>query len=84
MPCDSRGRPGAIMWVDGVEYRMADGDWMLWDDTYTHEVKNTTNDVRTALLLDVWRPEMPADMVALSHVIVAGARLAAYVNAGRT
>jgi aspartate beta-hydroxylase len=80
MPVGNDGRPGAIMWVDGDEHRLADGDTMLWDDTYTHEVLNTTDRVRTALLLDVWRPQMPADMAALSHIIVAGARLAAYMN----
>jgi aspartate beta-hydroxylase len=80
MPKGEDGRPGAVMWVDGKEYRLDNGDTMLWDDTYTHEVLNTTDRVRTCLLLDVWRPQMPADMVALSHVIVAGARLAAYIN----
>ena len=80
MPLDGDGLPGAIMWVDGQEHRIADGDTLLWDDTYTHEVLNTTNRVRVALLLDVWRSEMPADMVALSHLVIAGARLAAYLN----
>jgi aspartate beta-hydroxylase len=80
MPLGEDGRLGAVLWVDGVEHRLTDGGSLLWDDTFTHEVLNSTNDVRIALLLDVWRPEMPADMVALSHLIVAGARLAAYVN----
>ena len=80
MPKDGDGRPGAIMWVDGKEYRLDDGDVMLWDDTYTHEVLNATDRVRVALLLDIWWPEMPVDMAALSHVIVAGARFAAYLN----
>lgn len=78
------GRPGAILWVDGVEHRLADGESMLWDDTFTHEVLNETDKVRTALLLDVWRPEMPADMAALSHLIVAAARVVAYVNSSRS
>jgi aspartate beta-hydroxylase len=80
MPRGSDGELGAILWVDGEPHRLADGGSLLWDDTFTHEVLNATNDVRIALLLDVWRPEMPADMVALSSLIVAGARLAAYVN----
>jgi aspartate beta-hydroxylase len=84
MPVDGNGTPGAILWIDGEEHRMANGDCLLWDDTYRHEVLNTTNEVRTALLLDVWRPEMPADMIALSHVIVAAARVVAYVNSGRS
>ena len=77
MPLGEDSKPGAILWIDGVEYRLGDGDFLLWDDTYPHEVLNTTNEVRVALLLDVWRSEMPADMVALSYLIVAGARLAA-------
>jgi aspartate beta-hydroxylase len=80
MPRGSDGELGAILWVDGEPHRLADGGSLLWDDTFTHEVLNATDDVRIALLLDVWRPEMPADMVALSSLIVAGARLAAYVN----
>ncbi|HEY5338287.1 MAG TPA: aspartyl/asparaginyl beta-hydroxylase domain-containing protein [Rhizomicrobium sp.] len=80
MPRDSDGRLGAILWVDGEEYRLDNGGTLLWDDTYTHEVLNGTDQVRACLLLDVWRSEMPADMVALSHLVIAGARLAAYVN----
>jgi aspartate beta-hydroxylase len=77
MPNGTDGRPGAVLWVNGDEYRLRNGDTLLWDDTYPHEVRNSTGDVRACLLLDVWRPEMPADMAALSHVIVGAARLAA-------
>lgn len=80
MPLNDDGELGAILWVDGIAHRLTNGGSLLWDDTFTHEVLNATRNVRIALLLDVWRPEMPADMVALSHLIVAGARLAAYVN----
>ncbi len=80
MPLGDDGRPGAILWVDGEEYRLADGDTLLWDDTFPHKVLNSTDQVRVALLLDVWRSEMPADMAALSHLVVAGARLAAYLR----
>jgi aspartate beta-hydroxylase len=77
MPLGGDGQPGAILWIDGVEHRLGDGDFLLWDDTYTHEVLNSTGQVRVALLLDVWRSEMPADMAALSHLLVGVARLAA-------
>jgi aspartate beta-hydroxylase len=80
MPLGGDGRPGAILWVDGEEYRLADGDTLLWDDTFPHKVLNATSQVRVALLLDVWRSGMPADMAALSHLVVAGARLAAYLR----
>lgn len=77
MPPADDGLPGCVMHVDKVPYRLGDGDSLLWDDTYTHELVNRAEDVRIALLLDVWRPEMPADMRALSHVIVSIARLGA-------
>jgi aspartate beta-hydroxylase len=80
MPRGADGRVGAILWVDGVEYRLDDGDTLLWDDTYPHEVLNATDEVRIALLLDVWRQGMPADMVLLSRLLVAGARSAAYLS----
>jgi aspartate beta-hydroxylase len=77
MPKGDDGRLGAVLWVNDEEYRLRDGGTLLWDDTYPHEVLNSTDDVRICLLLDVWRPEMPADMAALSHVIVGAAHLAA-------
>lgn len=77
MPNGDDGRPGAVLWVNNAEYRLRNGDTLLWDDTYPHEVLNSTGDVRACLLLDVWRAEMPADMAALSHAIVGAAHLAA-------
>jgi aspartate beta-hydroxylase len=77
MPPGDDGLPGCVMNVDNVPYRLGNGDWLLWDDTYTHELVNRAQDVRVALLLDVWRPDMPADMRALSHAIVGVARIGA-------
>jgi aspartate beta-hydroxylase len=74
MPRDANGELGATLWVDGVPHKLDNGESMLWDDTYPHEVLNATDDVRIALLLDVWRPHQPADMAALSSVIVGTAR----------
>ncbi|MGH6873023.1 MAG: aspartyl/asparaginyl beta-hydroxylase domain-containing protein [Rhizomicrobium sp.] len=74
MPRDAQGELGAILWVDGVPHRLDNGGCMLWDDTYPHEVLNTTDSVRVALLLDVWRPRQPVDMAALSSMIVGTAR----------
>jgi aspartate beta-hydroxylase len=70
MPRDERGNLGAILWINGVPHLLADGDCLLWDDTYPHEVLNATNDVRIALLLDVYRPDMPADMALLSSAVI--------------
>lgn len=75
MPRGADGRAGAILWIDGVEHRLANGDYLVWDDTYTHEVLNGTDDVRIALLLDIWRHGMPADMTLLSRLIVSLVRL---------
>lgn len=64
------GRPATVMMINDEEHRISDGECLLWDDTYPHEVINLSDQPRTALLLDVWRPHMPADMEVLSHAIV--------------
>jgi aspartate beta-hydroxylase len=70
MPRDGHGELGSTLWVNGIPCRLDNGETLLWDDTYPHAVSNATDQVRVALLLDVWRPEMPADMAALSYLIV--------------
>jgi aspartate beta-hydroxylase len=70
MPNDENGHPACVMDIDGAQYRIADGESLLWDDTYPHEVWNQSNEVRIALLLDVWRPNMPFDLQLLSKAIV--------------
>jgi aspartate beta-hydroxylase len=76
MPYDSGGRPACVMNIDGVPYRLGDGESLLWDDTYRHEVWNTSDQVRIALLLDVWRKDMPADVALLSRAILLGTQAA--------
>jgi len=83
MPRNAQGELGATLWVDGVPHKLDNGDSLLWDDTYKHEVLNATDDVRIALLLDVWRPGMPPDLAALSSVIVGTLRAAATVQRSR-
>ena len=70
MPCDRNGVPACELNIDGEPYLLADGDSLLWDDTYPHEVWNRSDDVRIALLLDVWRRDMPYDIALLSHTIM--------------
>ncbi len=70
MPRLADGRPGAVLRVADGEYRLADGDCMLWDDTYPHEVRNESEEVRAVLLLDVWRPGMPVDMQIFSRALI--------------
>jgi aspartate beta-hydroxylase len=70
MPRDEHGELGATLWIDGEAHRLADGESLLWDDTYPHEVLNATDSVRIALLLDVRRGGLPADMAALSSLLI--------------
>ena len=39
-----------------VRHRLADGESLLWDDTFPHEVWNRSEEVRIALLLDRGAP----------------------------
>jgi aspartate beta-hydroxylase len=65
------GTPAALLKIDGEEYRIGDGQWLLWDDTYFHEVWNRGDTLRSVLLLDVWRRTMPLDMRLLSRALIA-------------
>jgi aspartate beta-hydroxylase len=70
VPRGADGRPAAVLKVDGQEYRIGDGEWLLWDDTYPHEVLNDSDQVRSVLLLDVWRRDMPLDMELFSRLLI--------------
>jgi aspartate beta-hydroxylase len=80
MPLDAEGRPAAVLTIDGRPHRLAEGEQLLWDDTYTHEVLNDSEEVRVALLLDVKRPEMPLDMRLLSAGIVGIVRAGMHIR----
>lgn len=73
VPLNSDGLPGTVLTIDGMEYRIGNGQWLLWDDTFAHEVRNDTEEVRIALLLDVRRRGMPFDMEVLSRLLIAAA-----------
>jgi aspartate beta-hydroxylase len=75
MPELADGRPGAVLKVADREYRLRDGEFMLWDDTYPHEAWNESDRVRAVLLLDVWRPGMPADMELFSRALISLVRV---------
>ena len=75
MPRTPSGEVAAVLEIDGRPYRLADGDSLLWDDTFPHEVWNKSDQVRIALLLDVWRRQMPYDMEVLSRLVVGAVRL---------
>ena len=65
------GRVATLLKIAGEEYRIDEGQWLLWDDTYFHEVWNHGDTWRAVLLLDVWRRTMPLDMRLLSRAVVA-------------
>jgi aspartate beta-hydroxylase len=73
VPLASDGLPGTVLTIDGTEYRIGNGQWLLWDDTFAHEARNDTEEVRIALLLDVRRRGMPFDMEVLSRLLIAAA-----------
>jgi len=89
VPLREDGRPAAVLRLADRDYRIGDGEAMLWDDTFPHEVWNDSDQWRIALLLDVRRRDMPADMALLSRLLIAGIgavarrRLPAMVAGGR-
>jgi aspartate beta-hydroxylase len=75
MPRAPDGRPAAALRIADTKYRLGDGECLLWDDTYEHEVWNDSDEIRVVLLLDVRRNAMPADMKLLSGLLVQVVRL---------
>ncbi|RUL75394.1 aspartyl/asparaginyl beta-hydroxylase domain-containing protein [Dyella choica] len=71
VPVDGQGRPAAVLSLDGHEHRIGQGEYLLWDDTYPHEVFNHSDEPRIALLLDVRRRHLPMDMRLLSGALIA-------------
>jgi aspartate beta-hydroxylase len=74
VPLATDGLPGTSLVIDGRAYRIGDGQCLLWDDTFAHEVRNDTEELRVALLLDIRRRGMPLDMEMLSRLVIAAAR----------
>jgi len=76
VPAGADGRPGTVLTIDGRAHRLGDGQALLWDDTFVHDVRNDTPGLRIALLLDVRRRGMPADLALLSRLLIGAAGLA--------
>jgi len=74
MPNGDDGEPACELLINDISYRLTDGASLLWDDTFPHEVRNRSDKVRIALLLDVWRRDMPPDCRLLSQAIYFGAK----------
>jgi len=75
VPLAEDGKPGVILTVDGKDYRICNGDALLWDDTYPHSAINSTEHWRCALLLDVYRVNMSTPLRAFTNSIIGLARL---------
>lgn len=73
VPTAADGLPSTVLMIDGAAYRIADGECLLWDDTYPHELWNHSEALRIALLLDVRRRGMPLDMALLSSLLIGAA-----------
>jgi aspartate beta-hydroxylase len=56
--------------IDDIEHRIGNGKFLLWDDTFPHEVWNHSDSMRIALLLDIRRRDMPLDLELFSSFIV--------------
>lgn len=83
MPLDAEGLPAATLTVDGHAHRLHDGEFMLWDDTFAHEVRNASDEVRIVLLLDIRRRNMPLDLRMLSNAVIALVRLGIRLRGSR-
>ncbi|WP_442808480.1 aspartyl/asparaginyl beta-hydroxylase domain-containing protein [Trinickia soli] len=70
MPRDAQGRPAVTLTVDGQPYRLQEGEFLLWDDTFEHEVNNVSDQTRIVLLLDVRRAGMPIVLRLLTRGII--------------
>ena len=51
-----RDREKCWMQVDDQRLHWDEGEWIIFDDTYEHEVRNDTNETRIVLLCQVERP----------------------------
>ena len=75
VPTDNEGNPGVTLTIDNKPYKLGNGEALLWDDTYPHSVSNDTDSWRIALLLDVYRANMPLPLRAFTDSIIGMARM---------
>jgi len=75
VPLEAKGRPGVVLTIEDKDYRLGNGESLLWDDTYSHSAHNMTEEWRCALLLDIYRMNMPAFLRLLTNMVLGLARL---------
>jgi len=49
---------GLFINVGAEKRHWKEGEWLMFDDSYPHEVRNDTNGWRCVLIVDVWNPEL--------------------------
>ncbi len=68
------------IYVNGEPHYWKEGQGVLFDDTYPHEVKNESEEHRVALLLDVKRQDMPANLKWLDKMMYQIIKTGIYMN----
>lgn len=62
VPEPGPGQSGCFIRVDGNKLSWRNGEGILFDDTYVHEVVNDTSKRRVVLFCDVMRPDLPTGL----------------------
>lgn len=62
--------PGCSITVAGEERYWKDGEVLLFDDTYLHEVSNRSDYDRAILLMDLWHPDLTSIEVACLNFLI--------------
>ena len=70
VPLNEKGEPGVTLTIDDQAFKLGSGDSLLWDDTYPHSVINDTDQWRIALLMDIYRENMPGPLRGLTNMII--------------
>ena len=58
---------GCGLRVGGTTRKWQEGRCVVFDDSFTHEVWNTSDRERVVLVVDLWHPDLTNDEVALLH-----------------
>ncbi len=69
VPLDRTGNPACVLRLADQRYFWREGDGLLWDDTYEHEVWNNGRGPRVVLLLDVKRRGMASGLQVIHNFL---------------
>ena len=77
--------PGCVIRVGTEERTWREGECLVFDDTYEHEVWHRGDRTRFVLLLDVWHPELtPVERQVLARALWAPGEADERLEHGRT